>query len=77
MGKAMMKEWFMSPLVSIDEIERRQRSVGFFVNPTNASTVSELEKQLKKVPNISQLLERLNKQSQVSDWHSIVKVLVF
>ncbi len=57
MGKRLLRQWVSQPLLDIEEIKRRQESVGFLKN--NGLLRAELFVQLKKINDIERLTSRV------------------
>ncbi|MDO4952453.1 MAG: DNA mismatch repair protein MutS [Synergistaceae bacterium] len=57
MGKRLLKEWILAPLQDIDEIKRRQSSVGLLAGDRKLS--SELEASLSECRDIARSIGRL------------------
>lgn len=57
MGGRLLREWLLHPLLSIDEIQKRQDQIEKFVNAPLVS--SELRKHLKEVRDLQRLIMRI------------------
>ena len=58
MGARLIREWLLSPLKNIKEIEKRQNSISYFTN--QQSVLMELRILLKQIRDIERTITRIN-----------------
>jgi DNA mismatch repair protein MutS len=57
MGSRLLKEWLRFPLRSIEEIEKRQQAVSFFIN--HPHIMLSLKKHLQSIKDLERIMNRL------------------
>lgn len=51
-GNALLRQWFLSPLQSVDEIRNRQDAIAFFLEPDVQDAVTSIRQFLKKAGDV-------------------------
>jgi len=60
-GKAMLRQYFLRPMVNIDTINERHDFISIFLNPENAHVLEQLTKSLKGIKNMRPIMIHLQK----------------
>jgi DNA mismatch repair protein MSH5 len=68
MGRLKLKQWFLCPLQSKIQIEKRQEIVQIFIQPEHIKLRTEIQAHLKKFVNVQTLLRSIKAKSVVQDW---------
>ena len=76
LGRALMREWFLRPSMSLDVIRARHDAVQCFLRSDNIATVNSMHSHLNGTKNIPRTLASLKAgKGKVSDWQGLVKVV--
>ena len=76
LGRALMREWFLRPSMSLDIIRARHDAVQCFLRPDNIATVNSMHSHLNGTKNIPRSLASLKAgKGKVSDWQGLVEVV--
>ncbi|KAI8986224.1 DNA mismatch repair protein MutS [Trametes punicea] len=74
LGRALMREWFIRPSMSLSVINARHDAVECFIRPDNIPTATSLHGHLQGTKNIPRILATMKAgKSKVSDWQGMVK----
>ncbi|KAJ8127600.1 hypothetical protein O1611_g6036 [Lasiodiplodia mahajangana] len=60
-GKLKLRRMFLQPSIDIDVIRERQATISFFLRPSNADTVGDIRKDLKKIKDMKYMVSLLRK----------------
>ncbi|OQS04565.1 mutS protein-like 5 [Thraustotheca clavata] len=75
-GKAMLRDWMLSPLTNIDLINERQDAIEFFLELDSTEFFDFLKKTLKEFKDVGRCLLRMRKmQSNYRDWIILDKAI--
>ncbi|CDO75430.1 hypothetical protein BN946_scf184916.g14 [Trametes cinnabarina] len=75
LGRALMREWFLRPSMSLSIINGRHNAVECFVRPDNISAATAMHGHLQGTKNIPKVLTALRAgKAKVSDWQGLVKI---
>ena len=75
LGRALMREWFLRPSMSLDVIRRRHDAIECCLRPDNLATMETMHGHLKGTKNIPRVLAALRTgKGKVCDWQALVKV---
>ncbi|KAJ3042960.1 MutS protein msh5 [Rhizophlyctis rosea] len=72
-GKALLKQWFLRPVLDLDTLEQRHRTVGFFLRPDMLYVAEQLGNCLKHVKNIPRILHYMRIKASILDWQALLK----
>ncbi|KAI0366907.1 hypothetical protein BV20DRAFT_951195 [Pilatotrama ljubarskyi] len=74
LGRAMMREWFLRPSMSLEIINARHDAVECFVRPDNISAATSMHGHLQGTKNVPRILTAMKSgKAKVSDWQGLVK----
>ncbi|KAI1793251.1 muts domain V-domain-containing protein [Ganoderma leucocontextum] len=74
LGRALMREWFLRPSMSLQVINARHDAVACFLRPENASTKNALQGHLNGTKNVPRILGAIRTgKAKVSHWQALVK----
>ncbi|KAI9058149.1 hypothetical protein FKP32DRAFT_1582301 [Trametes sanguinea] len=74
LGRALMREWFLRPSMSLSVIRARHDAVECFIRPDNITTASSMHGHLQGTKNIPRVLTAMKAgKAKVSDWQGLVK----
>ncbi|OSD07423.1 hypothetical protein PYCCODRAFT_1463684 [Trametes coccinea BRFM310] len=74
LGRALMREWFLRPSMSLPVIQGRHDAVECFVRPDNITTATSMHGHLQGTKNIPRVLTVMKAgKAKVSDWQGLVK----
>ncbi|KAI0688883.1 DNA mismatch repair protein MutS [Earliella scabrosa] len=74
LGRALMREWFLRPSMSLDVINARHDAVQCFTRPDNLTTQNAMHGHLKGTKNVPKVLLAMRSgRAKVSDWQGLVK----
>ena len=75
LGRALMREWFLRPSMSLEVINARHDAVACFLCPENTSTKTALQGHLSGTKNVPKIFGAIRTgKAKVSDWQALVKV---
>ena len=75
LGRALMRQWFLRPSMSLDVINARHDAIECLLRPENISTRNSLQGHLNGTKNIPRILGAIRTgKAKVSDWQALVKV---
>ena len=60
-GNALLRQWFLSPLQSVDKILERQDSVAFFMEPGIQDSIKRIRILLKKAGDVQTGLKSIRR----------------
>jgi DNA mismatch repair ATPase MutS len=60
-GHALLRQWFLSPLQSIEHINERQDTVAFFLEPGVQDAAKNLRQSLKKAGDVQTALNAIRR----------------
>ncbi len=66
MGSNLLRQWFMRPLLSLDEIKARHDAVGIFHRTENQDVTDIIRQKMKRMKNVHGLLQIL--QAGTAQW---------
>ncbi|KAJ3057389.1 MutS protein msh5 [Rhizophlyctis rosea] len=72
-GKALLKQWFLRPVLDLDILEERHRTVAFFLRPDMLFVAEQLGNCLKHVKNIPRILHSMKLTMSIADWQALLK----
>lgn len=74
-GFILLKQWFLRPTLSIEELHQRHSSIAFFLKPQHTHIVTSIRKSLAAIKNIPKILSMLNRgKGRASEWKAILQV---
>ncbi|KAI0352675.1 hypothetical protein OH77DRAFT_1513212 [Trametes cingulata] len=74
LGRALMREWFLRPSMSLSVINARHDAIECFVRPDNISTATSMHGHLQGTKNVPRILTAMKTgKAKVSDWQGLVK----
>ncbi|RDX49897.1 hypothetical protein OH76DRAFT_495372 [Lentinus brumalis] len=74
LGRALMREWFLRPSMSLEVINARHDAVGCFLRPDNTANRHAMHSHLNSMKNIPKILAAMQTgRAKVSDWQGLVK----
>jgi len=75
-GRDLLRQWFLQPLMDVEEINQRMNGVQFFSQPYNTELTNELRDSLKHMKNTKAMLKRIKEvKASVNDWSNLYKTL--
>ena len=75
LGRALMREWFLRPSISLDVINARHDAVQCFMRAENITSRHAMHGHLNGMKNIPKVLAAMRSgRAKVSDWQGLVKV---
>lgn len=76
LGRALMREWFLRPSMSLEVINARHDAVACFLRPDNTSTKNAMQGHLNGTKNVPRIFEAIRTgKAKVSEWQALVKVI--
>ncbi|PHT96577.1 DNA mismatch repair protein MSH5 [Capsicum chinense] len=75
MGRRLLRNWFLRPILDLDNLNRRLDTISFFLSAEEIS--ASLRETLKSVKDIPRILKKFNCPSSIStsaDWAAFLKV---
>ncbi|XP_049360398.1 DNA mismatch repair protein MSH5 isoform X4 [Solanum verrucosum] len=76
MGRCLLRNWFLRPILDLDNLNRRLDTISFFLSAEEISV--SLRETLKSVKDIPRILKKFNSPSSIStsaDWSAFLKVI--
>ncbi|KND00198.1 MutS family protein MSH5 [Spizellomyces punctatus DAOM BR117] len=73
MGRALLRQWFLRPSMSLDVIRERHTAVGYFLRPDIQFAMNQLRGSLKHVKNIPKILTKMRTHASIVEWQAILK----
>ncbi|XP_069146246.1 DNA mismatch repair protein MSH5 isoform X3 [Solanum lycopersicum] len=76
MGRRLLRNWFLRPILDLDNLNRRLDTISFFLSAEEVSV--SLRETLKSVKDIPRILKKFNSPSSIStsaDWSAFLKVI--
>ncbi|XP_015088880.1 DNA mismatch repair protein MSH5 isoform X4 [Solanum pennellii] len=76
MGRRLLRNWFLRPILDLDNLNRRLDTISFFLSAEEISV--SLRETLKSVKDIPRVLKKFNSPSSIStsaDWSAFLKVI--
>ncbi|XP_049401334.1 DNA mismatch repair protein MSH5 isoform X3 [Solanum stenotomum] len=76
MGRRLLRNWFLRPILDLDNLNRRLDTISFFLSAEEISV--SLRETLKSVKDIPRILKKFNSPSPIStsaDWSAFLKVI--
>ncbi|TBU56560.1 hypothetical protein BD310DRAFT_960111 [Dichomitus squalens] len=74
LGRALMREWFLRPSMSLEVINARHDAVECFLRPENITTRNAMQGHLNGTKNVPRILGAIRTgKAKVSDWQALVK----
>ncbi|KAI0714049.1 DNA mismatch repair protein MutS [Cerioporus squamosus] len=74
LGRALMREWFLRPSMSLNVINARHDAVACFMRPDNTPGRHAMHSHLNSMKNIPKVLAAMKTgRAKVSDWQGLVK----
>ncbi|KAM5533149.1 hypothetical protein V8D89_013197 [Ganoderma adspersum] len=74
LGRALMREWFLRPSMSLEVINARHDAVACFLRPDNTSTKNAMQGHLNGTKNVPRIFGVIRTgKAKVSDWQALVK----
>ncbi|KAG0031147.1 MutS protein msh5 [Podila clonocystis] len=70
-GRYLLKQWFLRPLLEIDTILSRHRTVGCFLLPENSVAVDQMASCLGHIKNMPKILLSLHRRVNIAEWQAI------
>lgn len=75
MGKTLIRDWFLRPLMDLDAISLRHDAVSLFSRVENRKPVEEIKTHLHQIANFRRLLNSLRRgKVTVRDWKFLLEV---
>ncbi|OJT13826.1 MutS protein -like protein [Trametes pubescens] len=75
LGRALMREWFLRPSMSLVVINARHDAVECFTRADNIITATAMHGHIQGTKNVPRIIAAMRSgKAKVSDWQSIVKV---
>ncbi|KAL3326006.1 hypothetical protein AABB24_036959 [Solanum stoloniferum] len=74
MGRRLLRNWFLRPILDLDNLNRRLDTISFFLSAEEISV--SLRETLKSVKDIPRILKKFNSPSSIStsaDWSAFLK----
>ncbi|KAH0721534.1 DNA mismatch repair protein MSH5 [Solanum tuberosum] len=74
MGRRLLRNWFLRPILDLDNLNRRLDTISFFLSTEEISV--SLRETLKSVKDIPRILKKFNSPSSIStsaDWSAFLK----
>ncbi|XP_049401333.1 DNA mismatch repair protein MSH5 isoform X2 [Solanum stenotomum] len=74
MGRRLLRNWFLRPILDLDNLNRRLDTISFFLSAEEISV--SLRETLKSVKDIPRILKKFNSPSPIStsaDWSAFLK----
>ncbi|XP_015088879.1 DNA mismatch repair protein MSH5 isoform X3 [Solanum pennellii] len=74
MGRRLLRNWFLRPILDLDNLNRRLDTISFFLSAEEISV--SLRETLKSVKDIPRVLKKFNSPSSIStsaDWSAFLK----
>ncbi|XP_010327308.1 DNA mismatch repair protein MSH5 isoform X2 [Solanum lycopersicum] len=74
MGRRLLRNWFLRPILDLDNLNRRLDTISFFLSAEEVSV--SLRETLKSVKDIPRILKKFNSPSSIStsaDWSAFLK----
>ncbi|KAH0753220.1 hypothetical protein KY290_006542 [Solanum tuberosum] len=74
MGRCLLRNWFLRPILDLDNLNRRLDTISFFLSAEEISV--SLRETLKSVKDIPRILKKFNSPSSIStsaDWSAFLK----
>ncbi|CAN4118258.1 unnamed protein product [Withania somnifera] len=74
MGRRLLRNWFLRPILDLDNLNRRLDTISFFLSAEEISV--SLRETLKSVKDIPRILKKFNSPSSIStsaDWAAFLK----
>ncbi|KAF6792026.1 DNA mismatch repair protein [Colletotrichum sojae] len=69
-GKTKLRQMFARPLINVDEIRERQRSIATLLRPENTETLENITRALGKVKDVRKTLEQLQMGADAPTGHA-------
>lgn len=77
LGRALMREWFLRPSMSLAIINARHDAVECFTRADNIITATAMHGHIQGTKNVPRIITAMRSgKAKVSDWQSIVKVCI-
>ncbi|KAH9846354.1 muts domain V-domain-containing protein [Lenzites betulinus] len=74
LGRALMREWFLRPSMSLPVINARHDAVECFMRPDNITTATSMHGHIQGTKNVPRILTAMKSgKAKVSDWQGLVK----
>ncbi|OBZ71456.1 Prohibitin-2 [Grifola frondosa] len=74
LGRALLREWFLRPSLSLSVINSRHDAVACFLLPENLATANGMHAHLKGIKNVPRIIGIMKAgKAKVSDWQGLVK----
>ncbi|KAI0822038.1 DNA mismatch repair protein MutS [Trametes gibbosa] len=74
LGRALMREWFLRPSMSLSVINARHDAVECFIRPDNITTATAMHGHIQGTKNVPRILTAMKSgKAKVSDWQGLVK----
>ena len=76
LGRALMREWFLRPSMSLEVINARHDAVACFLRSDNVSIKNAMQGHLNGTKNVPRIFGAIRTgKAKVSDWQALVKVI--
>lgn len=74
-GKDLLRQWFLKPVMDVNIIQKRHDAIDFF-NKFTMDVLDEIRENLKYVKNTKRILARMREaKATVNDWSNLYKTL--
>jgi DNA mismatch repair protein MSH5 len=71
-GKDLLKQWLLQPLMDVTNIEKRLSQVHYFKETIGSDKVSQIQDNLKHIKNTRYLLKRIREvKATANDWTNL------
>lgn len=75
LGRAMLREWFLRPSLSIPVIESRHNAVACLIRPENLTIANSMHNYLNGVKNVPRTIEVMKSgKAKLTDWRAVMNV---
>eukprot|EP01080_Neovahlkampfia_damariscottae_P003540 gene3540-6275_t len=75
-GKSLLRDWFLQPILDLTIIETRLDTIEFFQDSQFEEIIKELRKNIKEVKDIGRIAKRIQEgTATVNDWSNFEKTL--
>ncbi|KAH8104687.1 DNA mismatch repair protein MutS [Cristinia sonorae] len=74
LGRALLREWFLRPSLSLAVIQGRHDAVSCFIRPDNWTITTSMHNHLRGIKNVPRTMEIMKSgKARLSDWQGIMK----
>jgi DNA mismatch repair protein MSH5 len=75
LGRALLRQWLLRPLLSLEKIRARHDAVECFARPDNIATAERMHNHLKGIKNLPSFLAVMRAgRAGLSEWQGLVRV---